>query len=287
MKLVDRTGALMVKFGLDKSVDMIMDAGFDALDLSFPDNHYQTMPQKKEFYTELRKRTEDRGVRFVQAHAPAPSSFKDEAQSEAMFRDIVSTMRRASFVGAKNIVVHPCQHLNYVDEGVPEYLFEYNMKFFKRLIPYCEEYEIKAAIENMWQYPGMISHSTCSRPAEMIKYVDELNNDSIVCCLDIGHAVLVREQPEDFIRALGNKRLACLHVHDVDGIHDNHTLPYFGIADWDRIMKALSEIDYKGELTYEADSFLRKTPYELMPLYLKFMEQTGRHLINIFDKAGE
>lgn len=285
MKLVDRTGALMVKFGLNKSVDMITDAGFDAIDLSFPDNHYQTMPQEKEFYTELRKRTEDKGVCFVQAHAPAPSSFKDEARSEAMFRDIVSTMRRASFVGAKNIVVHPCQHLNYVDEGVPEYLFEYNMKFFKRLIPYCEEYGIKAAIENMWQYPGMISHSTCSRPAEMIKYVDELNNDSIVCCLDIGHAVLVREQPEDFIRALGNKRLACLHVHDVDGINDSHTLPYFGISDWDRIMKALSEIDYKGELTYEADSFLQKTPDELMPLYLKFMEQTGRHLIDIFDKA--
>ena len=52
------------------------------------------------------------------------------------------------------------------------------MKFYKSLIPYCEEYGIKVAVENMWQYPGMISHSTCSRPEEFIRYIDEL--DSIV-----------------------------------------------------------------------------------------------------------
>ena len=49
--------------------------------------------------------------------------------------------------------------------------------------------------------------------------------------------------------ALGNKRLLCLHVHDVDGIDDLHTLPYFGITDWDKVM-----------------------------------EQTGRHLIGVYDE---
>ena len=73
------------------------------------------------------------------------------------------------------------------------------MKFYRRLLPYCEEYGIKIAVENMWQYPGMISHSTCSRPEEFIQYVDGISSQWAVACLDIGHTVLVREQPDEFI----------------------------------------------------------------------------------------
>ncbi len=284
MKLLTKTGCIARIFGMNQAVDMIQAAGFDAIDLSFPDEGYQELLPEK-FCTELRKYAEDKGVFFHQAHAPAPSSYRDETESEKMFNVIVTTMQRASYLGVKTIVVHPCQHLYYVERGVPEQLFEYNMQFFRRLIPYCEEYGIKVAIENMWQYPGMISHSTCSRPAEMIQYVDELNHDSIAACLDIGHAVLVREKPDDFIRLLGNKRLACLHMHDVDGIDDLHTLPYFGITDWKSVMEALAEIDYQGELTYEADSFFIDKPKELIPQYLKLMEQTGRHLIHLFEQA--
>ena len=290
MKLVNNTGTLMRKFGLEKAVDMLIESGVDAIDLTFPDDCYKDMPTDKAFYTELRKKAEDKGLCFSQAHAPAPSSYVDNAQSEEMFKDIVSTIERASLVGAKNIVVHPCQHLYYVDKGAPEYLFEYNMKFFRRLIPYAEEYGITVAIENMWQWfkrdqPDIIGHSTCSRPAEMIRYVDELNHPLMKCCLDIGHAAIVREQPDEFIRALGNNRLACLHVHDVDGADDSHTLPYFGIVRWEQVMQALAEIDYKGDLTYEAVCFFNTKPDALVPAYLKLMEQTGRYLISIYEGA--
>lgn len=286
MKLSVNTGCLYRTEGTEKTIEHLINAGFDALDFSFSEDYLEQLPMDKAYYTELRKSVEARGVIFNQAHAPAPSSAVDPAQTEKYFNDIVSTMERASYLGAKNIVVHPCQHLLYVKKGVPETLFEYNMDFFKRLIPYAEEYNIRVAVENMWQYPGMISHSTCSRPDEMIRYVDSLNNDSIVCCLDIGHAMLVREKPDDFIRELGNQRLACLHVHDVDGIHDNHTLPYLGIIDWESVMEALAEIDYKGDLTYEVGSnYFGRKPDALLGQYVKLMEQTGRYLIDVFEKA--
>ena len=86
------------------------------------------------------------------------------------------------------------------------------MEFYRSLIPYCEEYNIKVALENMWQYPRTISHSTCSRPAEFVKYMDELNNPCFVACLDVGHAMLVKEKPDDMIRALGGQRLQALHM---------------------------------------------------------------------------
>lgn len=288
MNLSVNASILYQRKGIDKVIDYVANAGFDALDFPFAESYFDEIPTEKSYFTELRKRVEDKGLYFNQSHAPAPSSAVDEEQSKKLFQDVVSSMERASYLGAKNIVVHPCQHLKYVEKGVPEALFEYNMDFYTRLIPYAEEYGIRVAIENMWQYPGMISHSTCSRPAEMIRYVDALNNDSMRCCLDIGHAMLVCEQPEDFIRALGNKRLACLHVHDVDGIHDSHTLPYLGIINWEAVMEALAEIDYQGDLTYEiGKSYIGNKPDALLGDYVNLAERTGRHLISVFDAAKQ
>lgn len=287
MKLSTSTGTLYRGgYEKDEAVSCLAKAGFDAADFSFSESFIHKLPTDIDYYKELRKKAEAEGICFNQAHAPAPSSFADEAKNAEMFELIVSTMKRASVLGAENIVVHPCQHLRYVEKGVPEKLFELNVDFYTRLIPYAEEYDIKVAMENMWQHPGMISHSACSRPEEMIRYVEAVGNDSITCCLDIGHAILVREKPDDFIRALGNKRLSCLHVHDVDGINDSHTMPFMGIGRWGEVMASLAEIDYKGDLTFEVgEGYFTGKPKELFYDYTVLLAKTGRHLINMYEDA--
>lgn len=279
MKLSTTTGRFHRIFGFEKAIDYLAEAGYDALDFSQFDKEIYSVDYGKEYYTEIKKYAEDKGLFFNQSHAPFGSSFEDEERTQKRFDEIVTAIKRASYLGVKNIIVHPCQHLKYDVEGNPERLFEYNMEFYKKLIPYCEEYGIKVALENMWQHTGMINHSTCSRPEEFIRYVDELNNDCFVACLDIGHAALVREDPDEFIKKLGNKRLQCLHVHDVDGADDSHTLPFFGVVNWEKVMKALAEIDYKGDLTFEADYFMNDKPDVLLPECAKLMAKTGKHLI--------
>lgn len=283
MKLSTTTGRFHCKFGFHKAIDFLVDAGYDALDFSQFDDEVYTSEYGKEYYTEIRKYAEDKGVFFNQSHAPFGSSFSDEDKTKKRFDEIVTAIKRASYLGVKNIIVHPCQHLKYDIEGNPEKLFEYNMEFYQKLIPYCEEYNIRVALENMWQRTGMINHSTCSRPYEFVKYLDTLNNDCFVACLDIGHAALVREDIGDFIKALGNKRLQCLHVHDVDGTNDSHTLPYFGSINWEKVMKALGEIDYKGDLTFEADCFMDNKPDILLPDCAKLMAKTGKYLVSQFE----
>lgn len=283
MKLSTATSRVERAFGLKGAIDMIAGAGFDALDFSAGYEEYQTDTYDKAYYTEMKKYAESKGVYFNQAHGPGGSSFKNEEANKKRYQEVIITMKNASYLGAETIIIHPCQHLNYYVEGNDEILFEYNMNFYKSLIPYCEEYGIKVALENMWQYPNMISHSTCSRPEEFVRYIDELNSPWLVACLDLGHSVLCREQPDAFIKKLGS-RLTNLHVHDVDGIKDLHTLPYFGITDWDAVMDALKAIDYKGDFTYEANGFLIDKPQELYPYYLKLMAETGRYLISKFEK---
>lgn len=283
MKLSANTSLFAKTYGLKKAVEMFADAGFDAIDFSeFHEEFYSTVHDEA-FYRDIRSYAEDRGLYFNQAHAPFPSSYPEDEKTEETFGHIVQGMRNASYLGVRNIIVHPCQHLTYADEGNPEKLFEINMDFYKRLQPYCEEFNIRIAVENMWQYPKTISHSTCSRPAEFMRYMDALDKEWFVACLDIGHAMLVKEMPDDMIRALGGKYLQALHVHDVDGIQDSHTLPFYGIVNWEKVMRALAEIDYQGELTYEASNFVANVPEALWQDALKYMVQVGRHLISRFD----
>lgn len=283
MKLSTTTGRLYTKFGFEKAIDYLAEAGYDALDFSQFNKDVYDVDLSKEYLQDIRKYAEDKGLTFNQSHAPYGSSFEDEERTAKRFTEIVTAIKRASYLGVKNIIVHPCQHLKYAVEGNPERLFLYNMEFYKKLIPYCEEYGIKVALENMWQHTGMINHSTCSRPDEFIRYIDELNNECFVACLDIGHAALVREDVEEFIKKLGNKRLQCLHVHDVDGTNDSHTLPYFGAINWKKVMKALAEIGYEGDLTFEADNFMDNKPDILLPDCAKLMAKTGKHLVSVFD----
>mgnify|MGYP004461870271 CR=1 FL=1 len=286
MRISTQTSRLIANYTFEEMIDILAEAGYDAIDFSL--HAVKNLAEiKPEVFGELRKRAEDKGMCFNQAHAPFHSSYVDEEQTKTRFNEIVIAMERAAVLGAEYIIVHPCQHLPYIEQGVPERLFEINMDFYNRLKPYCEEFGIKVAVENMWQHYGgssKIMHSTCSRAAEHIRYVDNLDSKWFTACLDIGHAFLVSENPADSIRALGSERLGALHVHDVDGIHDSHTIPYFGVIDWDDVMSALAEIGYKGDLTFEADSFMDRKPKELIPECEKLMAQTGRNLIKKFEE---
>ena len=284
MKLSTATGTICKSVDLKTAVDILAAAGYDAIDFSQFDKNIYEAPVDRAYLTEIRKRAEDKGLYFNQSHAPFASSFGDEERDKKRFDEIVMSMEKASILGVENIVVHPCQHLPYEADGNPEILFEYNMEFYPRLLPYCEEYNIHVALENMWQGPrGVINHSTCSRADEFNRYLDTLNNPWFVGCLDIGHALLVREDGAEFIKKMGKDRLKCLHVHDVEGNRDFHTLPYFGGNNWEKIIAALKEIGYTGDLTFEADNFYNNVPSALHPAAEKFMCATGRYLISLFE----
>ena len=293
MKISTQTGSFMNHFSDREIVDILFDAGFDAIDYSFFDAH-RCSPEVsdseyKERFTELKKYAEDKGLYFNQSHAPHPSSLADEAFTKRRFDELITSLKNSSYLGVRNIIIHPLQHLRYYTNENIEALYQMNLEFYARLIPYCEEYGITVCTENMWQCYGdsnKIWDSTCSKAEEFVRYIDGIGSPYIKACVDIGHTVLVGENPVKMIKALGD-RVAALHVHDNDGIHDEHTVPFHGIIKWNEVAKALKDIGYSGEITLEADGFMNqhKIPKELVPASAKYMAQTARLFSDMVTNA--
>ncbi|MBP3382263.1 MAG: sugar phosphate isomerase/epimerase [Clostridia bacterium] len=286
MLLSTQNEDLLKMFGFEKAVTILKNAGYDAYDMSLFQmfTEADTCPLNKPDYRrraqEMRAFADAIGLPCNQAHAPFASSQGDE-KDEWRFETIVRSMEIASILGAKCIVVHPVQHLPYMQEK--QTLWDMNIAFYKRLIPYCEQFGIKVALENMWQYNHKTQHiadSVCSRPEEFLRYLETLHSPWLVACLDIGHAALTDEDIPTFIRTLGKKHLQALHVHDVDFKNDNHTLPYTMNIEWAAVLDALAEIGYEGDLTFEADVFIRKLPAPLVETGVKFMADVGRYMVD-------
>ena len=285
MLLSTEIASLAKIFGEKEAIRIISEAGFDAYDISLfelsrDENHYFNGDDYREKAKELREYADSLGLVCNQSHAPFHSSYGDPEKDEWMFGKIVRAIEIASICGAKIIVVHPKQHLNYA-EHIDE-LFKMNVEFYNRLVPYAEKFGIKIATENMWQNNNgvrSITDSTCSRAWEFCKYIDAIDSEWLVGCLDIGHVSLVGANIPEFIKTMGNKRLQALHIHDTDFARDLHTLPFTQKIDYISVCKALKEIGYEGDFTFEADSYYKNFPKDFCPQAAEFMCKVGRRLI--------
>ena len=50
--------------------------------------------------------------------------------------------------------------------------------------------------------------------------------------------------------------------------------------EWAPVLDALAEIGYEGDLTFEADVFIRKLPAPLAETGVKFMADVGRYMVD-------
>ena len=274
-----QTQKMVETFGLFEGIQVLIDAGYPALDLTmFNCNDYLYQDDWQDTAKKLREMADKHGVIFNQAHAPFGGGYDHYTQN------LIPMMPRvfafASILGVKQVVVHPLQQGRYY--GNEMRLFELNMEFYRSLAPIAEETGVKVALENMWQrHPitGHIVDDVCANPHELAMYYDTLNDPKhFTVCLDLGHVALCNREPQDAIRVLGHDRLGALHVHDVTYWDDTHTLPGVGRIHWEAVTQALADIDYQGDFTLEADEFFNGFDRDMRPRCCVFMADQARHL---------
>lgn len=285
MLLSTQTDALALRFGELEAIRMLAEAGFDALDYSMfshGDDHPVFGEKQADHADWLLAAAKKHGLAFNQAHAPFPTIIEDDpAYNERVFPQVAKSIEMAGRLGADQIIVHPTSFSDRRKNKAE------NVRLYEKLAPHAAPYGIKIALENMWQWDasGRIVKNVCSDAEDFIDILDELDPKRFTACLDLGHCGLVGESAADMIRSLGRDRLTSLHVHDNDHQDDTHTLPYSGKMDWPAITRALADIDYAGDLTLEADHFMVAMPDEFLPAAVRFMQETGRQLMAMIDRA--
>ena len=307
-RIAVQTGGIEERLGLDSTYRLIRETGFDGVDANV--DHLFTAPmvlKQAKIPAFFRKDADERdlldqfrpwkeaaekyGLENYQAHAPFPSilksaSPKDEAYNEAILEVLRRTIIGTAYIGCRNLVVHPFFY-GYADKGSPEDEWELNRKNYLRLADTAKEYGVTICLENMFRtYQGKRYAATCNNPLEAVAYVDRLNDavDGNVFgfCLDTGHALLASLDLKDFIVALGD-RLTCFHVHDNNGIDDQHLGPFMGVQDWNKLVEGLAAIRFRKTMSFETFAIWNRVDPDLCPDMLKFVEKTGRY----FDWKAE
>lgn len=301
MKLSMTTFGLDICFGEWEAVRMLAESGFDAVDLSLSamlnDDHPYNGKDYLSKAKQLRNYGESLGISFNQTHSLYPVYKQDDYTfNTSTFRKMLNTIEVSAAIGAKHIVVHPFS----VDYGSE---WNRNLDYFGTLEPYLRDAGIKIALENTFRYvparkkkniaisginlietedviPRKSMERIGGQSRSLLAMLEALDERCYAACLDVGHSLLVHEEPEDAIRILGN-RLESLHIHDNDGVTDLHAIPYdrTGCINWDAVTAALKETGYRGDFTMEACNYLLCFPDALKMDALRLLERTGRYLM--------
>lgn len=191
----------------------------------------------------------------------------------------------SSIIGIEQIVMHPIDEDGTGDAKHMKRLFDGNVEYFSKYADILEKYNVGMAVETLTNvfklhYNGL-KRQFGDNPGDLINLVDKIGSEKIGICLDTGHLnTMGLFHIADTVRNFG-KRLKALHLHDNDGILDQHYLPFMGTINWKDFIYALREIGYDGYFTYEADKLPMMYPEELRPSWLKIMRDIAEYIVNM------
>lgn len=279
MKIATQTSYLGQLLGDVEAIKLLSKVGYDGIDYSMFYMDDENCPLHGKDYMKHVKKVKETadlcGIPFTQGHSFFPHCLEgNDLKNKEYYNYALRSLEISSYLGIKVLTMHP--------GSFSKDCFERNMEIFSTFIPYCKEYGVKIAVENVIRSSQM---KLCYEPDELNKYVDTLNaqDDCFVALVDVGHAECSGYKADDFIRTVGHNRLKGLHIQDSDGQRDLHQLPFTQKFDWNAITKALADINYTGDFTFEADKFLRLFPCEMVEDASRFMLNVGRQLVKMIE----
>lgn len=133
----------------------------------------------------------------------------------------------------------PAMVLHLTDGNPPPYS-EIGLDRIKRLIDKAENRNINVAFENLSRI-------------EYLEYIlSNVDSPRAGFCYDSGHHIC-HTPDTDLISRYGS-RLMALHLHDNDGMQDQHKLPFDGTINWADTMGRIGLTGYKGAAALEVNS---------------------------------
>lgn len=207
---------------------------------------------------EVRAEVEAAGLTFLDAHAPFGPwdnyCLPDEAARPSMIARQKLALQLCAEFDVHTITAHVGGRPPIFAEYTVEQIIESTYRSLDELLPVAEKLDVTIAIENSW--------TPFTTPEQLLEIVRHYRSPHLGICYDSGHANLMARPTDDpesaAVKAFPAYGIATppwddrilekmlpevvnCHLHDNDGLVDQHRLPGLGNIDWRRIMPLLLE----------------------------------------------
>ena len=242
-------------------VKRLEDSKFNYANLNF--SEIQELLDKdnyEDIFENLIKFLKDSSIIFNIAHAPIHypfffNTYYKRDDIDILKLRILKALDISREIGIKRIVIHVGTYLDENYDYDIEKSIEHNIKYLEPFVKKAAESNILIAIENgtQMQKDAPAFKNTSPYIDELLKIVEYYNKryekEVLGICFDFGHANVGNLDIYNEIKKIDSK-LKVTHIHDNYGI-DSHNQPFDGTINWDDVRKALTDINYDGELTSE------------------------------------
>ena len=238
------------KYSLSATADFLADAGFDGVDLSLDELEPDGDDILRSVLYSFGNRAAARGLTIPMCHLPFFMPNPDDGAAMTRFsREIQAGLRMAAMLKIPDAVIHPIvRHESRRDRN---FWLNENVTFLTPIRELAGKLGITLCIENMTGKPYATHPSEAvfgSTAADILELSERL--DAMVCW-DFGHANITGLCQSVELEKLRG-RVRCLHIHDNDGVQDNHRIPFEcpastplgGCVDWEDAAEGLRLCDF-------------------------------------------
>lgn len=270
---------------IEKIIRSCSQAGYRVMDMNYYDcTSYKTDLTTdrwwKSWINRIYEAAQKCNVEFSQAHANF-YNFCDKKTPDKEFLDsiVYRCVECSEILGVKWLVIHAGTAFDspmLVKESKRR-----NLEYFHPLLDFAAEHNVGIAIENLWDLNIAPKRRYTTTAEELVDLVDTLaeSHDNVGICWDTEHAEIMHQDQLSALRLVGD-RLKATHISDFTSISNDHILPFYGLTDWDTVCRALKEIKYDGDFTYEIHHYLTHVPDEQVDDALAYSVKVGNALIN-------
>ncbi len=206
-----------------QKIDAIKKAGFDGLLLSFyAGNTDINLKQQVDYAASI-------GLEIAMIHCDYNSTnlnefWRDSCVGDSIERSYAMQIEKCAMLNTKIVL-----HLD-TDRGCDLCASEIGLNRLRRLLRIAKKHNVVIAVENIFS-------------EEIIDFIlNNINDENLTMCLDVGHINFLTPK-FDAISKFGN-RISCVHLHDNDGLKDQHLVLGQGLIDLNNMAKKLSQIKH-------------------------------------------
>lgn len=246
----------------EEQLRITKETGFDNIHVS-ADTSWEAYFTKEQLRDYVR-RAKEYDLRVVNVHPPFAHNcefWTPGPEHDKLVTQYADQIDVLSDCGVGSLIVHPTSGADNT------YISEFGLETIGGLVRHAEQRGVILLMENL------------RSPIHLDYLFENIRSDNMRFCLDSGHENAFNHGI-GFIRRYGSK-LGFTHLHDNDGVGDQHRIPTDGTIDWAKLRADMEFVGYTGYINLEVFPFAKN--YDGTD-YKTFVKRAYDTLIQIFGE---